>query len=258
MVLFCATTVWSQTTDDPTPVTPGKTISLFNGRNYKGWDLWLSPKQEADPVEEVFLVKDGVMHITGKGIGGCTTKNAYRDYHLKLQFRFVGEASGTRVGKAADSGVLFHRVGPEGGRDGRWPYSFEYNIIQGRCADLIVLGNEKENPGRMNAKALVDANQTWAPLTGKEVVLTDSGRVNSYMYDGSWQDSASQRSVWPEKPYGEWNTLELICDGDTAEYILNGVTVLKLYDLKPSAGRIQLQSEYHAIEYRDITISPVK
>ena len=50
---------------------------------------------------------------------------------------------------------------------------------------------------------------------------------------------------------------ELICSGDTAEYILNGKTVLKLFDLVPAAGRIQLQSECHTIEYRNITIEPV-
>jgi hypothetical protein len=38
---------------------------------------------------------------------------------------------------------------------------------------------------------------------------------------------------------------------------LNGKTVLKLFDLAPSAGRIQLQSECHGIEYRNITIEPI-
>ena len=67
----------------------------------------------------------------------------------------------------------------------------------------------------------------------------------------------AQPVVPPERPYGEWNDLELICAGDTAEYILNGKTVLKIFDLAPSAGRIQLQSECHTIEYRNITIEPI-
>ena len=82
-------------------------------------------------------------------------------------------------------------------------------------------------------------------------------RINSHYYDPSWADRADQRSVWPEKPYGEWNKVELICKGDTAEYLLNGITVLKMFDLEPCAGRIQLQTEYHSIEYRNIFIAPV-
>lgn len=258
LVLLCAAPAWSQMKDDPKPVAPRKTVSLFNGRNYKGWDLWVRPDKFADPAEEVFTVKDGAMHITGKGFGGCTTRKAYRDYRLKLQFRFLGDGYESRAGKTADGGLLFHCVGPEGAYGGIWHLSFECNIIQGRCADLIVVGNEKEYPGTLYAKAKVDENLCWAPNVGKVISLKDGGRVNSIMYDGSWKDTESQMTVWPEKPYGEWNTLELVCDGDTAEYILNGVTVLKLFDLKPSAGRIQLQSECHAIEYRNITISPLK
>lgn len=258
LLLACVVPAWAKSDGEPKPVTPKKTVSLFNGRNYSGWDLFMRPDSYADPADKVFTVKDGAMHITGKGYGGCTTKKAYRDYHLKMQFRFVGEGFEDRAGKAADGGLLFHCIGPEGAWNGIWHLSFECNIIQGRCADLIVVGNAGKFPGSLYAKAYADAGQKWSPMVGKVVSLEDRGRVNSIMYDGSWKDSYSQMTVWPEKPYGEWNTLELICDGDTAEYILNGITVLKLFDLKPSAGRIQLQCECHAIEYRDITISPLK
>lgn len=257
-VLLFASTLWGKQESDPKPVTPKKTVSLFNGRNYSGWDLFMRPDSYADAAEDVFTVKDGAMHITGKGYGGCTTKKAYKDYRLKMQFRYVGDGYEEREGRAADGGLLFHCTGPEGAWNGIWHLSFECNIIQGRCADLIVVGNAKDYPGTLSAKAYADAAQCWAPGVGKVISLQDGGRVNSIMFDGSWQDSSDQMTVWPEKPYGEWNTLELICDGDTAEYILNGVTVLKLFDLNPSSGRIQLQSECHAIEYRDITISPLK
>ena len=83
------------------------------------------------------------------------------------------------------------------------------------------------------------------------------GRVDNLYYDPNWKDVEAQPVVPPERPYGEWNDLELICAGDTAEYILNGKTVLKIFDLAPSAGRIQLQSECHTIEYRNITIEPI-
>lgn len=242
---------------DPTPKAPRKKTALFNGKNYKGWDIQINPRGLEGSPDEVFGVKDGAMSINGKALGGCTTKKAYKDYHLTLEFRFVGDAYASRIGKTADGGLLFHCVGPEGsGTKDTWHLSFEYNIIQGRSGDLIIVDSNPEYKGHLSAKAYVDDLGRWDP-DGKLKELK-TGRVNSKTYDPSWKDVSDQPSVWPEKEYGEWNTVELICDGDTAEYILNGVTVLKLFDLKPCGGRIQLQSEFHAIEYRNIFIEPIR
>ena len=246
--------------DDPTPVAPTEKVALFNGKDYDGWDLWMRKDKFAKPAEEVFTVKDGAMHITGEGFGGATTKKAYKDYHLKMQFRFTGEAFATRQGKTADGGLLFHCIGPEGLYGGIWHLSFECNIIQGRTGDLIVVGNMKDYPTLLRAKAFVDDKGRWLPCPNAKTQvksLIGCGRVDNFYYDGNWKDVEDQPVVPPERPYGEWNDLELICAGDTAEYILNGKTVLKLFDLVPAAGRIQLQSECHTIEYRNITIEPI-
>ncbi len=246
--------------DDPVPEAPTEKIALFNGKDYDGWDLWMRKDPFAKPAEEVFTVKDGAMHITGEGFGGCTTKKAYKDYHLKMQFRFTGDAFANRKGKTADGGLLFHCIGPEGQYSGIWHLSFECNIIQGRTGDLIVVGNMKDHPSLMRAKAFVNDKGCWVPYPNSRTAirsLVGCGRVNSFFYDDSWKDVETQPAVPPERPYGEWNDLEVICAGDTAEYIFNGKTVLKLFDLAPSAGRIQLQSECHGIEYRNITIEPI-
>ena len=246
--------------DDPVPVAPTEKIALFNGENYDGWDLWMKKDPFAKPAEEVFTVKDGAMHITGEGFGGCTTKEAYKDYHLKMQFRFTGEGFAGRKGKTADGGLLFHCVGPEGVYGGIWHLSFECNIIQGRTGDLIVVGNMKDYPTLLRAKAFTDDKGRWVPYPNSKTEvrsLIGRGRVDNLYYDPNWKDVDTQPVVPPERPYGEWNDLELICSGDTAEYILNGKTVLKLFDLMPAAGRIQLQSECHTIEYRNITIEPI-
>ena len=246
--------------DDPVPVAPTEKIALFNGENYDGWDLWMKKDDFAKPAEEVFTVKDGAMHVTGKGFGGATTKQAYKDYHLKMQFRFTGEGYARRKGKTADGGLLFHCIGPEGLYGGIWHLSFECNIIQGRTGDLIVVGNMKDYPTLLRAKAFTDDKGRWVPCPNAKTgvkSLIGCGRVDNFFYDPNWKDVETQPVVPPERPYGEWNDLELICSGDTAEYILNGKTVLKLFDLVPAAGRIQLQSECHTIEYRNITIEPV-
>ena len=37
---------------------------------------------------KVFTVHDGLLHISGDGFGGVVTKDAYRDYHLILEFKW--------------------------------------------------------------------------------------------------------------------------------------------------------------------------
>jgi len=244
---------------DPVPKVPKYRKALFNGRNYKGWTLFIKTDDEfAEPAEQVFTVKDGVMHITGKGFGGCITEKAYKDYHLSMEFRYVGEGYGPRAGKAADGGLLYHCIGEDKAYKGRWNLSFECNIIQGRCADLIIVSDTQKGSSVLRASSYVDPELRWTPENGVLLEMDGKGRVNSRTYEPSWQDSDVQPVVWPEKPYGEWNRIDLICAGDTAEYILNGETVVKLFGLYPSGGRIQLQSECHEIEYRNIYIEPIK
>ena len=55
-----------------------------------------------------------------------------------------------------------------------------------------------------------------------------------------------------EFPVGEWNTLKVVADGDELTYFLNGILVNKATDVKPSRGRIQIQSEGAEIFFRKI------
>ncbi len=70
-----------------------------------------------------------------------------------------------------------------------------------------------------------------------------------------------------EKPFGEWNTLELICFEDKAIYIVNGEVVMSLSgsrykdgnELKPlTKGKIQLQSEAAEVYFTDIEIKNIR
>jgi hypothetical protein len=69
-----------------------------------------------------------------------------------------------------------------------------------------------------------------------------------------------------ENPFGEWNTVELYCMGDTAVHVMNGKTVMVLYRSRQldgdketplKQGKIQLQSEGAEIFYRAIQIQPI-
>ncbi len=142
---------------------------------------------------------------------------------------------GSRIGLPADSGLLFHAIGEDGAmHNGAWMKSFEYNIIVGRTGDMIVIGE----PGKddITAKAKVNEIDRWNP-DGKDKVIIGSGRVDNRFNPPNLPSDDTRPVTLPESPYGEWNRLELVCNGDRAEYYLNGMKVNELYELKRRGGR---------------------
>ena len=65
-------------------VRPTKVIRLFDGKSLDGFYTWLKDTQREDP-RKVFRVTDGMLHVTGDGLGGLLTNKQYRDYHSILE-----------------------------------------------------------------------------------------------------------------------------------------------------------------------------
>ena len=70
----------------------------------------------------------------------------------------------------------------------------------------------------------------------------------------------------PEKPNGEWNTLDLICFNGDSIHIVNGVVVMRLHAAQRidgpapaplTAGQISLQTEGAEVFYRDVMVQPI-
>ena len=70
----------------------------------------------------------------------------------------------------------------------------------------------------------------------------------------------------PEYPSGQWNTLELICFGDTVIHIVNEVVVMVLHqsrqlsetgEIPLKKGKIQLQPEGAELFYKEIQLKPI-
>ena len=79
-----------------TPITPTNRVDLFNGTDLSGW-TWFAKNQ--DEAAKTWSVADGVIHCAGKPTGYLRTDTDYRDYKLRVEFRFI---------KAGNSGVLVH------------------------------------------------------------------------------------------------------------------------------------------------------
>jgi hypothetical protein len=155
-----------------------------------------------------------------------------------------------------DSGILLHCVGEDGAAGGVWMESIECQMIEGGTGDVILV--KGKNAPKVTAEAEQRGKQ-WYYKPGAPAKEFTGGRVNWYGRDPDWKDMKGFRGKEDvEKPVGEWNTLECICDGDRLTYILNGKTVNKATQASHTKGKILFQSEGAEVFFRRIDLKPLK
>lgn len=234
---------------------------LFNGRDLSGWYTYLKDRGKNVDPKGVFSVRDGVIHVTGEEMGCLTSEEEFSDYRLSLEYRFPGGRQfGGKAEMAPDSGLLFHSTGPDGGFYGIWMESLELNIIKGATGDFWGVGKKGSDRIALSAKVgkeLLEGKYAIHDPNGTDTyTIRGNTRVCRSDISRSWRDRKTVDVAANEKPIGAWNRVVLTCVGDRVVAEVNGKVVNRGFAAKPRKGRIQLQSEGCAIEFRDIKIAP--
>jgi hypothetical protein len=238
------------------PVTPKEVIRLFNGKDLTGFYTWLRNRGKNSDPEKVITVHDGMIHVTGKEFGGFTTEKEYANYHLVVEFKWGTQTWPPREKNAMDSGILLHCVGEDGAAGGVWMQSIECQIIEGGTGDFILVMGKA--PPSMTVEVEKRGNQLYYKPGGMAMHL-NSGRLNWYGRDPAWQDKKGFRGKEDvEKPAGEWNTVECVCDGNKITNIVNGKVVNLGTNASQVKGKIMFQSEGAEIFFRKIELRPVR
>ena len=118
----------------------------------------------------------------------------------------------------SNSGVFVHGQEP----DAIWLKCIECQLMHGNAGDFVCMNGAviKEKP--------------------------ESSRVIRKMSESS------------EKPVGEWNTMEVTCNENTIEVIVNGVLQNKGSESNISNGFICLQSEGKEVQFRNVYLTKLK
>lgn len=156
-----------------------------------------------------------------------------------------------------------------GADDGDWLFTeMEY--------ENFVLRLEYRLPeGGANSGVGIRATKEGDPaFTGMEIQVVTPAPEPSWNTAGALYSTVSP-AVAADKPVGEWNALEIACDGDRVRTVLNGQALydIRITDyavqgegdlewLKPLVGRarsghIALQNHGDSLEYRSIRIRPL-
>lgn len=262
----------SAKTSPDAPITPRETIVLFDGKTKKdlsAFYTWLPKFGRQDP-DKVFTVVDQIdgapaIRSSGQHYGGIVTKANYTNYKLVAEFRWGLVTWAPRTNRTRDSGILLHAQGEDGNSrknfDGPWPRSVEFQIIEGGTGDVILVngydrGSDQVIAPKLTAK--VAANEkNWDPNgTPKEF---SKGRIDWQYRDLGWKDVLGFRGAKDvEKPVGEWNRLEAICEGGDVTYFVNGVKVMEGRNGSFKSGKLLFQSEGAEIFFRLIELHPLK
>jgi hypothetical protein len=100
-------------------------VMLWNGEDFTGWKLYVA--DESLNVNDIWSVRDGVIHCKGEPNGYMRTKDKYANYRLHLEWRWPDEP--------ANSGVLVHASG----EDQVWPKCIECQLKAGSAGDFVLM-----------------------------------------------------------------------------------------------------------------------
>ena len=253
--------------DVPKPAGPA--TSLFNGQDLKDWNAWLgyadpaltytrpkiAPIGDTAQSGEIFkvVVEDGrpALYVNGKTWGSLVHRGDFRNYHLRLQYKWGSGRWAPRETQAPNNGLLYHSHGAPGAVWGTWSQAVEFEIMTGSIGMVVPVGDAiNATTTVIDDPALIAPKLRFAPGGRAKTVKGGTADWNVEAYSDA------------EKPAGQWNTLDLYVLGDRAVQVVNGVPVLEVRDLKADGqplthGAIQLQSEGAETFFRDITLEPI-
>lgn len=222
--------------------------SLFNGIDLTGWDIWVGERGENTDPADLFRVESGVINAypiqepdSSQPFAGIVTRQSFSNYILTFEYRWGEAKFKPRDKMVRDAGVLFHLHE----ENNIWPASVECQIQEGDTGDIWAIGSRVTS-------------------TVQNVIRNFSAKGNPVTRGGKDTRFARfHRSYDWEQP--GWNKLEIMVDGPTAEFRLNGhlvnaITNMERWDeatksyVPLTSGRILLQAEGAEVSYRNIRI----
>jgi hypothetical protein len=233
---------------------PGWT-PLFDGKSLEGW----TPKVVGEPLGQdarrTFRAEDGVIRVSYEGyedfdgkFGHLFYRAPFRDYRLRVEYRFVGEQCPGGPGWALrNSGVMVLGQDPGTMRvDQDFPVSIEVQFLGGTgkgnrptanlCTPGTLVSREGQavKPHCVDSKSRTYHGDAWVTVE----VEVRKGHV---------------RHVVEGETVLEYDDPRLDPDDPDAK----GLIEARGGEARLTSGTISLQSESHPIEFRKVEIQPL-
>lgn len=255
--------------------------SLWNGRDLSEWSTWLDRPNPASDVPGMEKAADGkyvdvvgpgrdplgvfsvvdmdgrkAIRISGEVFGELRSHESLKNYRLQIQFKWgrLKWPPRNKPETARDSGLLYHVHSAPGAEGRTWARSVELQIQEHDVGDLYAIGSE------------ISVRST-SRKDGEHTLFDYDPQGEFHVFSQvPGQDGRCVKQPDNEKPYEEWNTVEIVCYGDDCIHIVNGKIVMRLHAPRRidqpehapvTEGPVILQSEGAEIYYRDVRYQPI-
>ena len=246
-------------------------VSLLNGRDLTGWYTMLqkSGKGFAE-ANGMVTMEEEMLHIMGnqEGLvpaeaGYIATHQEFENVHIRLEYKWGMKRHAPRYTTKRDNGLLYGLVG----EDKVWPTCVECQIEEGDVGDFFLVGTRgiQDNHWAGLFGAGINPLTGWPKPTGQEPkrpMAPPAGSapqpteqvVGRLIKDGNFE------------LLDQWNTVEVMWEGDKASHIVNGRTVNVATNLEQpdpqntgkyiplTRGKIAIEIEFAEIWFRRIEV----
>jgi hypothetical protein len=241
-------------------------ISLINGRDLTGWYSMLqkSGKGVAEK-NRVVAMESEMLHILGADVddtkyegGYLATNQEFENVRIRVEYKWGMKQFAPRSISKRDNGLLYGLVG----KDTVWPTCVECQIEEGDVGDFFLLGGVRGVQAPHGAGLF---GQGISPIHGWPAPESDLARAGGRP---STEEPSTGRKIKDGnfEKLDDWNTVEVLWQGDRATHIINGRavnTITRLQQPDPAnpgnfipltRGKIAIEIEYAEVWFRRIDV----
>ncbi len=244
-------------------------VSLMNGRDLSGWYTMLQKSGKGVAEKRgMVTMEEGMLHIMGNVAAGAepaepgylATNQEFENVHIRVEYKWGVKRFAPRLLSKRDNGLLYGLVGA----DKVWPTCLECQIEEGDVGDYFMVagarGVQDEHYAGLFGETL--GPEGWpGPPRARNVPAEPPAPEGKF-------DPSSFRKIKDGnfELLDEWNTVEVIWQGDRSAHIINGRTVnaaSKLEQPDPknagqfiplTRGKIAIEIEFAEIWFRRIEV----
>jgi hypothetical protein len=229
-------------------------VSLFNGKNFDGWYTYLDASGKNKDPKGVFKVENGMIHIEdfpkvdgSFDNGYLSTTQDISNVRIHVEYKWGPKRHSEHK---RNSGLLYLAVGA----DTIYPTSIECQIEESDVGDMW----------------LVNGAASTAFFIAPTVPIFDDDMGTGTSLRSNFGQSLRVLKSGDFEDRDNWNTVEVILDGDRSTQIVNGRIVNRANDIQQpdpnnpahmiplKSGRILLEAEDGSeIWFRNLKVKPL-
>ena len=226
LILFASSNLATGFQEQEASSTKSETISLFNGKDLKGWHVDVPDADDNADIKPTFIVRNGNLVSLGQPRGHLITDAKHENYRLQVEYRFAA--------KPGNCGVLVHASTPRALYK-MFPQSVEVQMHHQNAGDFWCIVEDITVPNMVERRG---PKENWGITEGK------ARRIKNLTDDS-------------ENPVGDWNTMVIECMGDAVKVWVNGDNVNHGTKCTATKGQIALQAEGSEVEFRQLELTPI-